>query len=162
MCLSLQRSQSRLKHRAKSSLLEPRGWLDRVVMCLPVYTCCAELPLTCTAGTDRQSHENPAWKTTSQWENQSWLEHLHQGTSGSQYVGTRTTTMYIQLIASLYKILKQTQRWTVPTNDNKTAAEIFFTVLFKSTLFLLILTSSFWNAAHIAMWRHCEREGCPL
>lgn len=42
---------------------EPWAWLDRVVMCLPVYTCCAEHPLTCTAGTDRQSHDNPAWRT---------------------------------------------------------------------------------------------------
>lgn len=47
---------------------EPRAWLDGVVMCLPVYTCCAEHPLTCTAGTDRQSHDNPAWMTTSHWE----------------------------------------------------------------------------------------------
>lgn len=46
---------------------EPRAWLDGVVMCLPVYTCCAEHPLTCTAGTDRQSHDNPAWRTTSHW-----------------------------------------------------------------------------------------------
>lgn len=45
------------------AVMAPRDWLDGVVMCLPVYTCCAEHPLTCTAGTDRQSHDNPAWGT---------------------------------------------------------------------------------------------------
>lgn len=50
---------------SKGHAKEARAWLDRVVTCLPVYTCCAEHPLTCTAGTDRQSHDNPAWVTTS-------------------------------------------------------------------------------------------------
>lgn len=43
-----------------SSADQCMDWLTPgVAVCLPVYTCCAELPGTCTAGTDRQTDTSP-------------------------------------------------------------------------------------------------------
>lgn len=124
----LQRSQSCKTQSKESPDGTKRSWLDRVVMCLPVYTCCAEHLLTCTAGTDRQSHDNPARKTTSQWASPLWLEHLHQGTSGSQSIASRAKNRGTASMTGLYNLLKATQKQTVPT-PIKPTTELFFTVL---------------------------------
>lgn len=123
--------------RSAPAVMAPRDWLDGVVMCLPVYTCCAEHPLTCTAGTDRQSHDNPAWMTAGQWETALTPQSIFT-TSYSQEPALDLSRSVSDQAAYCDP---PRDKATVPIKDNKTHCWNFYCASY-STLFLVVLINS--------------------
>lgn len=133
MCSPQQSPPERMgTKRSPPAVMAPRDWLDGVVMCLPVYTCCAEHPLTCTAGTDRQSHDNPAWVTAGS----DTPEHLQQELQPRVALDLRWSVSNQAASCNPPRV-----KPTVPIKYNKTHCWNFYCA-FYSTLFLVVLINS--------------------